>query len=125
MAFQGCEVFVGHVPRLPIDNNGGFGFSGVSCALRKLSETSVCLCEKIFKSVIFDRLHHSKFWESSKTFAICVSNHAGAYAAVVFLFCLGLLERAIPLHDGHSFGLILYAAAKEFASFVFDVAPSQ
>ncbi|RVE47840.1 hypothetical protein evm_007471 [Chilo suppressalis] len=66
MALGRCEVFVGYVPRSPIDNNGGFGFFRVSCALRKFSEFSVCLSEKVLKSVIFDRLHHSKFWRLQK-----------------------------------------------------------
>lgn len=67
---------------------------------------------KCCKKCCFERVTSQQVLRSFNWIATWVSNHAGAYAAVVFAICLGLLERATPLHDGHSFGLILYAAAK-------------
>lgn len=72
-----------------------------------------CLAEcKCFKKCCFRRVTSQQVCKNSNWIAKCASNHAGAYAAVVFAICLGLLECATPLHDGHSVGLILYAAAK-------------
>lgn len=49
-------IFILH---LPIDNNGGFAFFGVSGVLHKFCEFSVWLSEKVLKSVVLNGLHHS------------------------------------------------------------------
>lgn len=61
MASRRYEVYTVHVPRLPIDTNGGFGFFGVPSALLDFCVFSVWLSEQVLKSVFLERLHHSKF----------------------------------------------------------------
>lgn len=61
MATPWYEVYTVHIPRLPIDTNGGLGFFGVSRALRKFCEFSVFRSVNVLKSVVLNALHHSKF----------------------------------------------------------------
>lgn len=61
MATPRYEVYTVHIPRLPIDTNGGLEFFGDSCALRKFCEFSVWTSANVLKSVVLNGLHHSKF----------------------------------------------------------------